>query len=636
VSDDPRIETDVAGYRIESVLGRGGMSVVYLAEHVALRRKVAFKVIAPELARDPRFRERFVRESQIAASLEDPNVIPIYEAGEADGVLFIAMRYVRGTDLKQLIQAEGPLPTDRGVAVISQVARALDAAHRAGLVHRDVKPANVLIVPPAEPGEAEHVYLSDFGLTKRAESQSGITGTGQFIGTIDYMAPEQIEGKTVDGRADVYSLGCVLFECLTGEPPYRKGSDVALMWAHVQEPPPAPSSRRPDLPRSLDAVVVRAMAKAPDQRYRSAGELARAAQEALGPTRPSATAPPPSHRPARIWLLVAAGVAVVAAVALLLVFLPHRGTRPGHRESSPTSARNPSPTTSSGAGGVPPSSVVEIDPSTKKAVKTFPDVVNQASYIPRSDIAVGEGGVWVGGEQGDLLRVDSGSGSATRIPVTGGGGVAIGTGAIWLGSNRVDPATYEVTAVVIPTNVRQSFEPTADAVGGDAVWIASNDGTVVRIDPGTDRVVAKIKLGSDAEDVAFGAGSVWVADSLDSVVYRVDPRTNRIVGSVKLGGADLLVVGAGAVWVVDHSTGTVSRIDPATDRVTATIRVGDDPTGIAAGLGAVWVSDGADGSIYRIAPVANSVSRIPVASSLTSVAVDEQDQTLWTVVGKAS
>src|SRR5262245_7056852 len=274
--------TEVGSYRIVGTLGRGGMSVVYLAEHDWLQRKVALKVLAPQLADDERFRERFVRESRLAASLDHPNVIPIYEAGASSGELFIAMRFVEGSDLRTVLREEGALEPARTIAILRQVAAALDAAHDQGLVHRDVKPGNVLLARPRSSEPVEHVYLSDFGLTKRSASDSAVTGTGQFVGTLDYAAPEQFKGETPDARTDVYSLGCVLFECLTGRPPFRSENDAGLMYAHLQEPPPPVTSERPDLPHEIDRVVGRAMAKSPDDRPRSAGELARDAARALG------------------------------------------------------------------------------------------------------------------------------------------------------------------------------------------------------------------------------------------------------------------------------------------------------------------------------------------------------------------
>ncbi len=267
----------LAGYRIDAVAGRGGMGVVYRATQLALDRTVALKLIAPEVAEDSGFRERFQRESRIAASIEHPNVIPVHEAGEADGLLFISMRYVDGTDLRELLARGGPLDPIRAAGIITQVANALDAAHARGLVHRDIKPANVLI---ASRGGVEHVYLTDFGLSKQSSSESGLTKTGQWVGTLDYVSPEQIEGRQVGIRTDVYALGCVLFQTLTGVVPFERESEVSKMWAHVSEPPPAPSRRRPGVPSALDPVVARAMAKDPEHRFASAGELAAATRAA--------------------------------------------------------------------------------------------------------------------------------------------------------------------------------------------------------------------------------------------------------------------------------------------------------------------------------------------------------------------
>src|ERR671936_971007 len=221
VAED-RIGTEVAGYRIERVLGRGGMSVVYLAHDPRLKRNVALKLLAPELAEDERFRVRFQRESQRAASLDHPNVVPIYEAGEVDGLLHIAMRYVPGTDLKALLRREGALAPDRALTLVGQVASALDAAHQRGLVHRDVKPSNVLLT--GRPGK-EHCYLADFGLSTSASDRSALADPRQVVGTIDYVAPEQIRGDVVRSSADVYSLTCLLYECLTGRVPFRHASD---------------------------------------------------------------------------------------------------------------------------------------------------------------------------------------------------------------------------------------------------------------------------------------------------------------------------------------------------------------------------------------------------------------------------
>jgi DNA-binding SARP family transcriptional activator/tRNA A-37 threonylcarbamoyl transferase component Bud32 len=322
--------TEFAGYRIESVLGRGGMSVVYLAEHLGLQRKVALKLLAPQLADDDRFRERFVRESRVAASMEHPNIVPIYEAGDAEHHLFIAMRYVRGTDLRRLLEREGQLDPQRAVRIVGDVAEALDAAHAAGLVHRDVKPGNILIVESSGSGGRDLVFLSDFGLTKRLESGDKLTKTGQFVGTVDYVAPEQVEGRQVDARTDVYSLACVLFECLTGEVPYGRDSDVAALYARLSEKPPTLTSFRPDLPTALNGVVGQALSKSPAKRQSTTGEFAQAASDALGLLETEGAGRAGTRPGGARRIAAAVGVAAVAAALLAggIVYAVTRDERP--------------------------------------------------------------------------------------------------------------------------------------------------------------------------------------------------------------------------------------------------------------------------------------------------------------------
>ncbi len=278
----PLVGDEFAGYRVRAVLGRGGMSVVYQAENLRLSSVIALKVLAPELAADDVFRARFLEESRIAASLNHPNVIPIYDMGSQDELLYIAMRYVSGTDLRQMIKKRGRILPATALFLIGQAARALDAAHRKGLVHRDVKPGNLLIERGGDEGDPDHVYLADFGISKHAMSRSGLTSTGQFLGTIDYVAPEQIRGTSVLGLADQYSLGCVLYECLTGRVPFEKDLDAAIIWAHVEETPAMPTALRPDLPPEVDEVFGRVLAKRPDERYGSCREFIDAARMALG------------------------------------------------------------------------------------------------------------------------------------------------------------------------------------------------------------------------------------------------------------------------------------------------------------------------------------------------------------------
>ena len=361
----PRIGAELGGYRLTSALSRGGMAVVYLAEDIRLGRTVALKILAPELAEDDTFRSRFLRESRIASSIDHPNVIPIYDAGEADGLLYIAMRYVQDADLRGLLRLEGPLDLDRSISITSQIAGALEAAHRRDLVHRDVKPANVLLIPRRSYDSADHVYLSDFGLAKRSTSVSGLTATGKFLGTVSYSAPEQVEGLPVDSRTDIYALGCVLFECLTRRPPFKKEEDMAVLMAHIRDVPQRITELRADCPPALADAVARSLEKSPDDRFQTCDEfvdalravdtgsssrsmpipvvvdpeatLAPGLAPPLPPVEPPRPAPPapepaaPQPGGSRKRLAIGAGVAaaLAAIAAVLLITSGNPGEVPG-------------------------------------------------------------------------------------------------------------------------------------------------------------------------------------------------------------------------------------------------------------------------------------------------------------------
>ncbi|MEU9192173.1 serine/threonine-protein kinase [Streptomyces hundungensis] len=285
------IGQQIAGYRVEGEIGRGGMAVVYRAKDLRLDRTVALKLLAPELARNDTFRKRFTHESRVAAAIEHPHIVPVFEAGETDGVLYIAMRYVPGRDLRHLLDHAGPLSVETALRIATQVASALDAAHDHGLVHRDVKPGNILVAKGTDSDHPEHAYLTDFGLTKKSLSLTGFTTVGQFVGTLDYVAPEQISGRPVDGRCDVYSLACVVYETMAGGPPFQRDDDIALLWAHQYDEPPRLTEKRPGVAAALDPVLARALAKSPEDRYGSCLAFAAA-------LRAAATGGPASGHPA--------------------------------------------------------------------------------------------------------------------------------------------------------------------------------------------------------------------------------------------------------------------------------------------------------------------------------------------------
>jgi YVTN family beta-propeller protein len=635
-----------AGYRIQSALGEGGMGKVFVAEHIGLRRKVALKLLPDQLAADPRFRERFVRESQLAASLDHPNVVPVYEAGEAEGRLFIAMRYVDGIDLRTLLSQEGKQDPPRTVRILSQVASALDAAHELGLVHRDVKPGNILLARRAgsssKPGAAEHVYLSDFGLTKRTSSESGITGTGQFVGTLDYAAPEQFEGKALTGATDVYSLGCVLFECLTRTVPYPRPQDAAVMYAHLMAPPPSVSTESPDLPKQIDEVVSKALAKSPEDRYQSAGELVEAAGEALGVGDVSvgATTRRPMQAPSRgqgrrRQALVAGGwIGIVAVIALVAVLLTRGGggRLPGAGQSSgppkvvdyvaridPSTGRV---TGKIGAGRDPVGVVIaegsawvvnsgdntvsRIDPVTGKVSATLKVVKDPTA------ISAGENAVWVGSVGEDSIsKIDPASNTVTtfqldRRPQA----VAVGKGVVWIADaynkgqpavvmDEIDPQTGRTLREVVileGVSVRGLRGDWPMAAAGGSLWAGGPSGVLYRVDAGTGKIVKRVGLGRPIGGISVQGDTVWVGtNTTPGVVFEVDASSGQVMATISAGGAGLSHPGQLAaddrdVWVTDAANGSVSRITILGGGVSLPTDVGRDPTGVAIGLGSVWVT----------------------------------------------
>lgn len=606
---DPRIGTELAGYRIEEFLGRGGMSVVYRAQHLGLERRAALKLMSPELAVNPNFRERFIRESRVAAGIDHPNIIPIYEAGEADDLLYIAMRFVEGTDLKKLLAAEGPLELERAFSVISQVANALDSAHQHGLVHRDVKPGNILMVPHGPEG-ADHVYLSDFGLTRRVDSLSDITAIGQLVGTIQYMAPEQIEGKTVDHRGDIYSLGCVLFETLTGSIPYDRDTEVAIMWAHVQEPPPSATALRRDLPSGVDEVIERALTKLPEKRFESCGDLCRALGSALGievrrtswpsgskdmPTLDVAeTEPPedispeasPGTKRSR-WPIVTA-IAVVAVLTTVVL-----ATRQSDRDEG------------SGTAAIDPNTVVVLDDDGAGIAEAF-----EVDADPLQ-VAIDGGAVWVtSGVDRTVSRVDPDSGEIDDTFPTGGDPTSLDVAGddIWVGHRSEGSVTHIDTGSGESSTIGLSVGVSAVAITGDAVWVTNElTRSVSLIDPGSEKVVAEIALEGEPEGIAVGTGAVWVITNSPNAVVRLSPSSGEVEDVIGLLNSPTAISVDTQVWLASRASDLILRVDPATNTVTDRVEVGNEPSALAVDGDRVWVVNQADATLSHIDSDSSSV-----------------------------
>ncbi len=580
LSVDPTIGSELFGYRLDALLGRGGMGVVYQAYDPRLKRYVALKLIAPELYDDQGFRERFLAESELAASLDHPNVVPIYDAFQAEGRLAIAMRYVEGTDLKQLLQTEPLLDPARTVTICAQVAAALDAAHARRLVHRDVKPSNVLL------DESEHVYLADFGLSRRLTDLEGRGDEGLSVGTPAYVSPEQIEGTAVDGRADQYALGCLFYECLTGQAPFSRASELAVLWAHVQEPPPAASEHNPHLPVEIDPVLVKAMAKNPDDRYTSCSELVVAVRDALGLHQPVAI------RDRKALILTAVGVAIAAAAVLAGVLLS-LGGGPGKPSTKPTITPKVD-------------SLQRIDPKTNKLVATIGRVGSNPNAI-----AVGAGSVWIGSrDDGTVSRVDPKTNEVQAAVNTGApDAIVVRDGSVLVANQFGSLSSVNPANMSVSTSSQPGYG--AFALSGGALWALGL--ALDRINHGGQVVKTINDLGLDPIALAAGQGAVWVVDDVSRTVFRVDPATNRVVRRLRLGfDPGGIAAGYGSVWVTDAGGGSVARIDPGSNRIGRSIRVGRDPLAVVAGEGSVWVGNYKDGTVSRIDPRSGSVVTIPV------------------------
>jgi WD40 repeat protein len=590
-----RAGTLVAGYRIESRIGSGGMAVVYRARDERLRRWIALKVIAPDWTYDDQFRRRFVAESLAAARVDDPHVIPVYEAGQAGGVLFIAMRLVNGPDLWGVLRREGALSPGRALELLSPVASALDAAHAAGLVHRDVKPGNVLV--DERPGRPDHVYLADFGLSKGAVA--GISLTGTPVGTPGYSAPEQVQGHDVDGRADQYALACVAYELLTERIPYERDQPLAVLLAHISARPPSLAARRPGLPAAVDPVIARAMAKRPEQRYASCREFTDALRQAfdLPPyhsggfvrrpgrpaARPATTADPhwqPSSTglgpgggaaarpPRRRTLVIALGGAVLAAaVAVPWVLASHSGP-PAAKIPARTLAATPARpfATLPGPAGTNPVESEAFKPGTATlAVGLF----------------TGDVDLWdtTTGTRAGVLHRPLGAGYVAFGP--GGATLAVGEGGdvfVWdtAGKTPVLTATLPIPADLSGQSV------TAVAFGPDGVLaVGYGEGDVYLWDTTTRKTTAVVTgpAGNGLPVLAFGPGGILAIGYSGGDVYLWDTTTNKNTATLTgppglagiIGVSSVAFGPGGATMAVGYDNGDVYLWDVASKQTDATI-----------------------------------------------------------------
>src|SRR3954470_14008441 len=626
-----------AGHRIEAVAGEGGMGRVYRATQMALDRPVALKLIVPELAGDLDFRARFEREAHLSASIDHPNVIPVYEAGEADGRLFIAMRWVEGTDLRSLIASEARLEPTRVVAIVEQIGEALDAAHSGGLVHRDVKPANVMLTTTHG---REHAYLTDFGLTKKTASNTALTRTGGFVGTPDYMPPEKISGERADARADVYAFGCLLFQALTGQTPYDRDSEVAKMYAHLHDPPPSAVETVPGTPVGLDAVISRALAKSADQRYPSAGDLCRAARAALTGAAPSqperslatglAAPQPPQTAPT-----AAAGAA------------PTRPPAPPTAPAAPPTERSPAPVAPAPtpAGPPPPTGAPPAPARERQRRPAVPIAIAALLVFGAVAGVLAAAGVFSGGSKNDAPSPVSASAGApapkvvATIPAGNGpDGIAVAGSTVWISNadantlTRLDTKSNKRIGAPVPVG----RNPDNVAVSNGVVWVANtDDGSVTRLEGDPAAGASKtVPVGAGPEGLSLGKQLVWVTNGDGDSVSRIDRASATTVGApIAVGNKPIgIFAGKDYVWVTNSFSRTVTGIDASSAEVVGQpVPVGKNIRSVTEGLGSTWVSSVDEDTVTRIDPKSGNVVGDPIAVGDRPKEMAVADGLLWVV-----
>ncbi len=613
-----------AGCRLGDVAGRGGMGVVFRATQLALQRPVALKAIAPELAADKDYRERFERESHLAASIDHPNVIPVYEAGELDGTLYLIMRWVEGTDLRTLLTASGRLSPGRAIRLLQPVASALAAAHRRGLVHRDVKPANVLLARSEEAYE-DHVYLTDFGIARQTDGES-ITRTGLFVGTIDYTAPERFEGGKGDARSDIYSFGCMLFEALTGHVPFDRPTDVSKMFSHVNDPVPSARNEVDGIPEQLDAIIAKAMAKHPEDRFGSAGELMVALGQALQdldtaervaagaesrsevttvrvpsavtePTVPSPLAltrpdehPHAASRPRRSPILLVAPIALLAVAGVLIVALTGGGSHP--RNTGATSTR------AAGSAATP----VKIQGNGLTEGWTFGLPSRPGS------ISVGRRNVWISlPDRGELVRFDPIAGRRRVFTAAGSPtAIAAGVSALWVAevtSHSLAQFNGDSGAQVAVATLPGTPTSIALDQNDSSAWVADSSGAISHVALGGAVIGAPAHSDPAATSIGWGEGWLWAVNGAVSGFLRVSLGTSGSSAAYPAGPRPVAVALDQGVWTA-HANGHVTRFDPRPGhlRITADTSVAQELDAIAATEQSpfVWAISERARTLYRV------------------------------------
>jgi len=648
------------------------MGVIYRATQVALGRPVAVKAIAPQFAEDEEFRERFKREAHIAASIEHPNVIPVYEAGELDGTLYLIMRWVDGTDLRKLVSAEGRLSPSRALGLLRPVALALSAAHRRGLVHRDVKPANVLITHDGQ--DDEHVYLTDFGIARRTDAE-GMTRTGLLVGTLDYTSPERLEGAKGGPTDDIYSYGCMLFEALTGHVPYERPSDVAKIFAHINQAVPSARAEVEGIPEQLDALIRKAMAKRPEDRFASAAELALAAERtqsdldardrALTARR---TRPSPTTDVTEVGPVAAAGAQGAAEITAPAATRPagggqHAGqtapaardtrgaaappspapstqsaTRPAHPAPDTQGATRPAPPAPDTQGATRQPAPPRRDRVTRRrAWLAIPLVLLVAAVVAVVLIAGGGG---TSQPQPQALARGAGLSVSETIGLGGTpGALSVGpSGAVWVslpGSRavaHVNPRTKAITTYSVPAR------PTAIAAGVHGIWVGSAGGSLTRLNLATGSAAASAQLsaGIVAVTVDQNDGSAWAADGTGNVTH-LDLDGHTVAAPTPVSPAPVaLGWGEDWVWAVNGATDGLVRVSLAGGASSTAFDTQPGAVSVAFDAG-VWTAH-SDGIVTRFDPRPTRLTvngAVTVAPSLDQIAAMEQYPSVWAISAQA-